>query len=92
MSRAIDHRPGLLMSIDTDLTDYEISENPEFVSFAHEALARGACEIGMHLHLQVTPPLDPLTDDDMRHQPYVMKYPDDVGGARFFVLDLGWLG
>ena len=92
MSRAIHHRPALLISIDTDLTDYEMSESPGCVSFAREALARGACEIGMHLHPQNAPPLDPLTDDDMRHQPYVMEYPDDVGGARFFVLDLGWLG
>jgi len=60
------------------LTNYEMAMDGRFVEFARDALARGACEIGMHLHAWNSPPLVALTDDDFRHQPYLVEYPDAV--------------
>lgn len=40
-------------------------------------IARGAGEVGMHLHAWNSPPLTPLTDDDWRHKPYLIEYPAD---------------
>lgn len=60
------------------LTNYEMAVCDEYVAFARDALARGACEVGMHLHAWNSPPLDPLTHDDYACQPYLIEYPDDV--------------
>ena len=60
----------------TWLVNYEMAECPAFVEFGRDVLKRGAAEIGMHLHAWNTPPLVPLTDDDMRHQPYLSEYPE----------------
>ncbi|HYA66989.1 MAG TPA: deacetylase, partial [Burkholderiaceae bacterium] len=59
----------------TYLTDWEMVNDPEFVSFARALMVRGTCEVGMHLHAWNSPPLDSLTDDDFRHQPYLIEYP-----------------
>jgi hypothetical protein len=60
------------------LTNYEMAMSDAFVAFGRDALARDACEIGMHLHAWNSPPLAPLTDDDFSHQPYLIEYPDAV--------------
>src|SRR5258707_8115545 len=46
------------------LTNWEMVESFSFREFAHDALGRGAAEIGMHLHAWNSPPLKPLTADD----------------------------
>jgi hypothetical protein len=62
----------------TWLTNYEMAMDPVFVEFGRDLVARGCGEIGMHLHAWNSPPLAPLTDDDMRHHPYLIEYPLDV--------------
>jgi len=60
------------------LTNYEMAMCDAFVEFGRDLIARGAGEIGMHLHAWNSPPLLPLTDDDFRHQPFLIEYPDAV--------------
>ena len=60
------------------LTNYEMAMSDVFVEFARDVVARGACEIGMHLHAWNSPPLDPLTDDDFFYHPYLIEYPEQV--------------
>jgi hypothetical protein len=60
------------------LTNYEMAMSDAFVEFGRDLLARGAGEIGMHLHAWNSPPLHPLTDDDFRYQPYLIEYPEQV--------------
>ena len=60
------------------LANYEMAMDDVFVEFGRDVLARGAGEIGMHLHAWNSPPLVPLTDDDFRYQPYLIEYPDTV--------------
>jgi hypothetical protein len=60
------------------LTNYEMVMSEVFVEFARDVLARGACEIGMHLHAWNSPPLEPLTDDDFFYHPYLIEYPEPV--------------
>jgi len=60
------------------LANYEMAMSDVFVEFARDVLARGAGEIGMHLHAWNSPPLDPLTSDDLRFHPYLIEYPEPV--------------
>jgi len=60
------------------LANYEMAMSGVFVEFARDVLARGAGEIGMHLHAWNSPPLEPLTGDDFRFQPYLIEYPEPV--------------
>jgi hypothetical protein len=60
------------------LTNYEMAVCDEYVEFARDALARGACEVGMHLHAWNSPPLEPLTRDDFACLPYLIEYPGRV--------------
>src|SRR5215470_3046113 len=60
------------------LTNYEMAMSDAFVEFGRDVLARGAGEIGMHLHAWNSPPLVALTDDDFRYQPYLIEYPEPV--------------
>src|SRR5688500_9865571 len=46
------------------LTNYEMAMSGAFVEFASDAVARGTCEVGMHLHAWNSPPIEPLTADD----------------------------
>lgn len=62
----------------TWLTNHEMALCPVYREFARDVLARGTGEVGMHLHAWNSPPLVPLTADDMRHQPFLIEYPDDV--------------
>jgi hypothetical protein len=60
------------------LTNYEMAMSDEFVEFGRDVVARGAGEIGMHLHAWNSPPIEPLTADDHFHQPYLIEYPDRI--------------
>jgi hypothetical protein len=60
------------------LTNYEMATCDAFVEFARDVAARGAGEIGMHLHAWNSPPLDPLTSDDFHYQPYLIEFPEPV--------------
>ena len=60
------------------LTNYEMAMSDVFVAFGRDVIARGAGEIGMHLHAWNSPPLAPLTSDDFRFQPYLIEYPAPV--------------
>jgi hypothetical protein len=62
----------------TYLVDYDMASSPAFREFAHDVLRRGVAEIGMHLHAWNTPPLVPLTADDLHYQPYLTEYPPEV--------------
>lgn len=57
------------------LTNYEMAMDEAYVEFAQDVIARGQGEVGMHLHAWNSPPLQPLTDDDWRHKPYLIEYP-----------------
>ncbi|MGH9360351.1 MAG: deacetylase [Thermoanaerobaculia bacterium] len=70
----------------TYLTDYDMARSRPFVEFGLDLLKRGTGEIGMHLHAWSTPPLTPLTSDDLRHQPYLMEYPLPVLEEKVAVL------
>ena len=60
------------------LVNYEMAMSDVFVDFARDVAVRGTGEIGMHLHAWNSPPLEPLTSDDLHHQPYLIEYPDRV--------------
>ena len=60
------------------LTNHEMAMSDTFVAFGRDVLARGTGEIGMHLHAWNSPPLVPLTDDDLGRQPYLVEYPVEV--------------
>lgn len=60
------------------LTNYEMAMSGAFVEFARDVIRRGTGEVGMHLHAWNSPPVDPLTSDDFRFQPFLIEYPDEV--------------
>ena len=62
----------------TYLTNWEMVRSAAFREFAADVLARGAGEVGMHLHAWNSPPLVPLTDDDDAHAPYLIEYPEPI--------------
>jgi hypothetical protein len=73
----------------TYLTNYEMAESAEFQAFGRDVIARGTGEVGMHLHAWNSPPIEPLTDRDMHHQPYLIEYPPAVLEAKVeFMTDL----
>jgi hypothetical protein len=70
----------------TYLTNWEMVNCPIFREFGRDVLARGAAEVGMHLHAWNTPPIIPLTDDDYGYHPYLPEYPEDQMRAKVRVL------
>src|SRR6266545_3603166 len=68
------------------LTNYEMAMSGVFVEFARDVIARGAGEIGMHLHAWNSPPLDPLTSDDFRFHPHLIEYPEPVMKEKIKIL------
>ena len=66
----------------TWLVNHEMACCPVFQRFVQWVLQRGAGEIGMHLHAWNSPPIVPLTDDDFRHQPYLIEYREDLMEAK----------
>ncbi|OKP00868.1 polysaccharide deacetylase family protein [Xenorhabdus eapokensis] len=59
------------------LTNYEMAMDDSYIEFAKDVIARNTGEIGMHLHAWNSPPIVPLTNDDMRYKPYLIEYPKD---------------
>lgn len=64
------------------LTNYEMAMSDVFVNEAKEWLAKGTCEIGVHLHAWNTPPLYKL-EGPYHNNPYLIEYPEDVMRAKF---------
>lgn len=60
------------------LTNFEMAQCPVFVELGRDVVARGAGEIGMHLHAWNSPPIAPLTSDDYRFQPYLIEYSEPL--------------
>ncbi|MDE1478519.1 polysaccharide deacetylase family protein [Xenorhabdus bovienii] len=59
------------------LTNYEMAMDDSYIEFAKDVIARNTGEIGMHLHAWNSPPIIPLTVDDMGYKPYLIEYPKD---------------
>ncbi len=70
----------------TWLTNYEMATSPVFQEFARDVLRRDTAEVGMHLHAWNSPPIVPLTDDDFKHQPYLIEYPPEIIGEKVHTL------
>jgi hypothetical protein len=66
----------------TYLTTHEMAQCPEFQEFGRHVIAMGTAEIGLHVHAWSSPPLVPLTPDDLKHHPYLLEYPDAVMGDK----------
>jgi len=66
----------------TWLTNYEMARCPQFQAFGRDVVRRGVGEIGMHLHAWNSPPLVPLTPDDLAAQPFLTEYPPEVIDAK----------
>jgi hypothetical protein len=66
----------------TWLVNHEMACDRSFMRFGRELLRRGSAEIGMHLHAWDSPPLQPLTDAEHRHQPYLVDYTEEVMAAK----------
>lgn len=64
------------------LTNFEMANSKVFVEEAKEWLAKGSCEIGVHLHAWNNPPLYDLKRT-FHGNPYLIEYPDDVMKAKF---------
>jgi hypothetical protein len=60
------------------LTNWEMCHCPVYQEFARDCLRRSTAEIGMHLHAWHNPPEAPLTDDDYKHHPYLIEFPEHV--------------
>lgn len=61
------------------LTNYEMAMDTDFVSMASEALNRGACEIGMHLHAVNNPPI--VNNPAVAYPnnfPYLIEYQEKI--------------
>ncbi|WP_208617492.1 MULTISPECIES: hypothetical protein [Bradyrhizobium] len=61
----------------TYLVNFEMANDPGFIEFGRDLIARGAGEIGMHLHAWNAPPGHRLTSNDSWHQPFLIEYPED---------------
>lgn len=64
------------------LTNYEIITSNEYVNYIKEPLAKGQCEVGIHVHAWNNPPLYDLKSQ-YHGNPYLIEYPDDVMRAKF---------
>jgi len=62
----------------TYLTNHEMANCPAFREFAKDVVQRGTGEVGMHLHAWDSPPLTPLTANDLHHHPFLIEYPESV--------------
>lgn len=62
----------------TWLTNYEMALEPAMQELGRDAIRRGCGEVGMHLHAWNSPPLVPLTSDDLEFQPFLVEYPTEI--------------
>lgn len=70
----------------TYLLTIEMAEDKFLQEYLGPRREAGECEIGAHLHPWNTPPLVPLTPDDMKHHPYPFEYPLEVQRAKLLTL------
>ena len=70
----------------TYLVNREMALSASFCELGLDVLRRSAAEIGMHLHAWDSPPIVPLTKDDMRQHPYLIEYPETVMCAKVKVM------
>lgn len=68
--------------IPTWLCNWEMVNDPDFISFANEALRDGKCGIGMHLHAWNTPPYYELPRSSQSGLSYLTEYPEDIIRAK----------
>ena len=66
----------------TWLTNYEMTQCPVYREFASDFLRRNTGELGMHLHSWNSPPIVPLTANDMYYRPYLIEFPAEVIEAK----------
>ncbi len=64
------------------LTNYEMALDTAYIEFARDVIARDTGEVGMHLHAWNSPPLQPLTYNDLHYKPYLIEYPADQMRAK----------
>lgn len=60
------------------LSNWEMLQNDDFVTFIKEGIASHTCELGMHLHAWNTPPLFTLSKGRNSGAPYLIEYPPEV--------------
>lgn len=60
------------------LSNWEMINDSEFVSFIKRNLKENACELGMHLHAWNTPPYHELPMHDNSGAPYLIEYPKNI--------------
>jgi len=62
----------------TYLMTLEMVEDEFLHGYLQPRLRAGECEVGAHLHPWNTPPLVPVTADDLEHHPYPFEYPTEI--------------
>jgi hypothetical protein len=62
----------------TYLADYDMVHSTEFQRLAKSLLRDRRAEIGMHAHAWRTPPLIPVTEDEIRFAPFMTEYSAEV--------------
>lgn len=67
------------------LTNYEMVNDHQFVSFAKKWLEDGNCEIGVHLHAWNNPPFYELSGR-YNSNPYLIEYPKEIMKEKFGVI------
>lgn len=64
------------------LTNYEMVNSDEYVRYIKDVLAKGQCEVGIHVHAWNNPPYFKL-NSKFDGNPYLIEYPDDVMRDKF---------
>lgn len=64
--------------IPTYLTNYEMALSTPYIETARHALAKGTCEVGMHLHAFNNPPSYELPNRGGKNKAYAGEYPKDI--------------
>jgi len=70
----------------TWLVDHVMARDRGFVEFGRDVIARRTGEIGVHPHAWNTPPLSPLTADDVACMPYLIEFPESTIRAKLSTL------
>lgn len=60
------------------LSNWEMVQNDDFVTFIKKGLENNTCELGMHLHAWNTPPIVQLPKCDTSGAPYLIEYPPEI--------------
>lgn len=60
------------------LSNWEMLQNNDFVSFIKETLKENKCELGMHLHAWNTPPFVKLPRCEVSGTPYLIEFSSEI--------------